>query len=168
MRKPEPLRVRVIPNTFGQLRVLDFPIGIGTPPVGRPQLLGVVIPAAAPHRARVKFSRFDERVRGGVFDPRKIVRQELVRRPFHHVAVHVVKPPRIGLLLAHLLIFLVTVLVVPGIIAELRGVIPERIGRGRAGSARIFPLRFGGQADRNVPFGHSTIGSICWRRVASC
>src|SRR5262249_12839681 len=75
-----------------------------------------------------------------------VTRFVLVEAPLRHVAVHVVKLPRIWLLGSNLVILEVAVLLVPGVLIQLIGIVAKRIGRGGAGATGVFPLGFGGQA----------------------
>ena len=69
----------------------------------------------------------------------------VVEAPLGDVAVHVVKPPGVGLLLADRL-RLLGVLDVPGVLAELAPGRRRRIGGLGAGAAGVFPLGLGRQA----------------------
>src|SRR2546430_3340064 len=55
----EELRVGMIPDALGQLRVLHLPRFVGRPPRGAAKLLRRVIPRAAPYGVRIRFRRLD-------------------------------------------------------------------------------------------------------------
>src|SRR5207248_2858276 len=80
--------------------------------------------------------------RGALFVEIRII---LIEDPFDDVTVDVVQAPRIGLLLAHLLIFEIAVLLVPGVFAKLARVVAEEMRTSRSGAAGVFPFRLGGQ-----------------------
>ena len=67
----------------------------------------------------------------------------MVQDPFNDITIHIVEAPGIRLLLAHLLIFEITVLLEPGVLAELARIISEEIAVGCAGATSVFPFGFG-------------------------
>src|SRR5207249_2618269 len=70
-----------------------------------------------------------------------------VLTPFPDVAVHVVETPGIRSFLADGRVVALGVARKPGVVAEQRRVVAERIRRGRAGPAGVFPLGLGRQPD---------------------
>src|ERR1019366_7976786 len=146
--KADKLRVREIPDALGQLRVLPLPGAVRTAPHVAATHPGLIIPGAAPHRMRIGLGRFvpgidSAAIAGALF---VIVRVILVEDPLHDIAVDVAKAPWVGLLLPDLLILEVTILLEPGVFAQLALVVAEEIWGRRAGARGVFPFGLGGQA----------------------
>src|SRR5262249_47142119 len=140
-------RVGEIPDALRQLRVLLFPLFVRAAAGRAAQRLGLVVPRAAPNRPRIQLRR--NWAEGGAYlahKPAVIVGNILGQRPIRHIPVHVVQTPRVGLLLAHLVVLVLAVVKVPGVLVELACVVAERIGRPGARAASIFPFGLGWQA----------------------
>src|SRR5882672_4833535 len=75
-----------------------------------------------------------------------IIRLILIQNPFHDVAAHVLETPGVGLFFANFLVLEITVLFVPGVVAQLAGVVAKKVGVGRACATGVLPFRLGGQA----------------------
>src|SRR4051812_12096473 len=133
------------PDALGPLRVLDAPLGVGPASLGAAEQFGVVVPRAAPDDIGILLGvGQDDRARGRLV-PRILlvgVGQVMVQAPLGHVAVHVVEPPRVGLLLADMH-RLLGVIDVPGVLLERGGMVAPGIGRFGAGAAGIFPFGLG-------------------------
>src|SRR5437016_1194566 len=69
----------------------------------------------------------------------------MIETPFGDVAVHVVKAPGVGLLLAHGMGLAVRIVREPGVVRKLTRIVAERKSRFGSGAAGVFPLRFGRQ-----------------------
>src|SRR5690606_32878473 len=63
-----------------------------------------------------------------------------VQGPFGHVAMHIVKSPRVGFFCAYFLVSPIAVFKIPSILSQYCRVVSKRIGGGGAGPAGIFPL----------------------------
>ena len=111
--------------------------------VGRPAAPGGDEPAtAAKHAVRARC-----RSRRIVHRRLRIVTAIIpILAPLPHVPVHVIQPPGVRLLLAHRMRLAARVLVIPGVFAQLRLVVPKAIPRLAPRPAGIFPLRLAGQA----------------------
>ncbi len=108
------------------MRVLHFPGAIGGATGGAAQFVGIIIPAATARDVRIGRGWFDPGIFGdGVREQLVSVGRVLVKRPLHHIAVHVVKAPGIGLFLADLLIFAVAVVHEPRVVLQLRRIVAE-------------------------------------------
>src|SRR2546428_11475733 len=119
---------------------MDLPRLVGAPPGGAAELGRVVVPRAAADHVRIVLRRSVPGVRWERADEPLITRLVLVEAPFGHVAVHVVEAPGIRFLAPHFLIFEITVLLVPGVVAELGRIVAERGSGGRARPAGVLPF----------------------------
>src|SRR5262249_1708910 len=137
-----------VPNAFRKLGVSHFPGAIGAATGGAAALAGFIIPGTAADGMGVRLSGTVPGVDGDGLRGGFLVEIGIgwVEDPFGDVAVHIIKAPGIGLLLADLLIFEIAVLLVPGVIAQLLVVFAEEVGSGCAGAAGVFPFGFRGQA----------------------
>src|SRR5687767_13259173 len=117
------------PRTLWKVRVFAPPvIVVARPPSCGAELLRVFVPPAAADDARVELRRPGDRL--GRF--RRLAGEFLVARlavlvehPLAYVAVNIVQAPGAGLLLTHLVRRLAGVVEVPGIVAELLGIVAE-------------------------------------------
>ncbi len=146
--EPDERGVGVPPDALRPLGVLDAPLGVRPAPRGAAELVGVVVPRPAADHVGIflgvgQDDRAERRLVGG---ERLVgVGDVVIEAPLGDVAVHVVQAPGIGLLLADLL-GLLGVVDVPGVLAELLGVVAPGVGGLGAGAAGVFPLGLGGQA----------------------
>src|SRR4051812_23996572 len=89
----DPGRICKIPDTLGQLWILLLPTGVRTKSIGRAKLGRVAGPTTAAHAAGIERIGPHERVRRIASKPCEVIRHKLIRRPLHHVSVHVKEAP---------------------------------------------------------------------------
>ena len=135
----------MVPDALRQLRILKLPVGCRGNALCAAEFLRLVHPRTATSGARVKGFAIAERVGNHILDRPVNVRDELVGRPFADVAVHIVQPPGIGFLRADLLVFEITVTIVPGVVVEHRWIIPKTVRCSGARTAGVLPLCLGRQ-----------------------
>src|SRR5579863_6781402 len=73
----EPLGIGLVPDAFGQLRILLLPVGVGSHAGGAAQHVRRVVPGTAPHGMRIGLRGLDPGIRFGS----RFVRRILVERP---------------------------------------------------------------------------------------
>ena len=92
----EELGIGVVPDTFGELRILDFPSGGGGAASGDAEGGGfVVVPGATAGGMRVRFGGFIPGIfRGGRLIESGVI---LIESPLEDIAEDIVEAPRVGL-----------------------------------------------------------------------
>ena len=148
----EELGIGVVPDTFGELRILDFPIGGGGATGGGAEGGGfVIVPGATAGDMRVRFGGFIPGIfRGGRLIESGVV---LIESPLEDIAEDIVEAPRVGLFFADLLVFEIAIFARPGVVAHGSGVIAPEVGGGGSRASGVFPFGFGGEAIKVAGFG---------------
>src|SRR5258706_5086011 len=100
--KADELRVGEIPDTLWQLRILHFPGAVGAAPRGAAAGGRRIVPGTSADGMGIRLGGLVPRIEhglvaGGLF---VVIRLILVEDPLGHVAIHIVKGPRIWILLS--------------------------------------------------------------------
>src|SRR5690606_30869509 len=126
------------PIAFGYLWIPLFPVGMGCPSGCGTKVFRVIIPGAAPYHVGIKLVGLGP---GIFFDCTFfcwIGGEVAVQGPFGHVAMHIVKSPRVGIFCAYFLVSPIAVFKIPSILSQHCGVVSKRIGGGSSCPAGVF------------------------------
>src|SRR5687767_6327175 len=121
----------MVPDAFGELRILNFPTRIGSASGRGAQFGGmIIIPGAAASGMGVRFGSDIPRVIGDLFGVKSGI--ILIEGPFQHISEDIAQPPGVGFFLTDFLVFEITVLSPPAVFSNGFWVVPPKIGRLRA------------------------------------
>ncbi len=142
----------MVPDALGELRILDFPVGVGGAACGDPKFFcGIIVPRAAASGVRVGFGGFVPRI--VVFTGFVEIGIVLVEGPFDDVPDDIVESPRVGLFLSDFLVLAAAVFRPPGVVADFGVIVtPEELAFGSCAGG-VLPLGFCGEAVEVAGFG---------------
>ena len=142
----------MVPDALGELRILDFPVGVGRAARGDPQFFcGIIVPSTASSGVRVGFGGFVPRV--FVFTGFVEIGVVLVEGPFDDVPDDVVESPWVGLFLADFLVLAAAVFRPPSVVADFGVIVaPEELALGSCAGG-VLPFGFCGEAVEVAGFG---------------
>ena len=129
----------MVPDTLGELGILDFPVGVGSTACGDPKFFcGIIVPRPASRRVRVGFGGLVPRV--VVFARFVEIGVVLVEGPFDDVPDDVVESPWVGLFLADFLVLAAAVFGPPSVVADFGVIVaPEELALG-PGAGGVLPF----------------------------